>query len=134
MPLAFWAILLLQARTWVLFVMAGASRQQGTDLLALFYPDTRAFWLGLASGVPAALGLLLTGYRHKLPRLWQAWRLVLSASLLSTAGWQALSWWRDDETMTALSLTVFLCDLVALLALLLWQRLRDCFDPDYHAG
>ncbi|PLL92095.1 hypothetical protein CWN57_28950, partial [Klebsiella pneumoniae] len=29
LPLLFWCVLLLQARTWVLFLMAGASRQQG---------------------------------------------------------------------------------------------------------
>ena len=56
----------------MLFVMAGASRQQGSDLLALFYPDSDTFWLGLGLGVPAALGLLLTGYRQRWPRLWHA--------------------------------------------------------------
>ena len=34
LPFLFWLILLLQARTWLLLVMAGASRQQGNDLLA----------------------------------------------------------------------------------------------------
>ncbi|HGW8131866.1 TPA: DUF2919 family protein, partial [Escherichia coli] len=33
LPLLFWLVLLLQARTWVLFVIAGASREQGTALL-----------------------------------------------------------------------------------------------------
>lgn len=41
LPLLFWLVLLLQARTWVLFVIAGASREQGTALLNLFYPDTQ---------------------------------------------------------------------------------------------
>ena len=40
LPLGFWAVLILQARTWLLFVMAGVSREQGESLLALFYPDT----------------------------------------------------------------------------------------------
>lgn len=39
LPFLFWCVLLLQARTWVLFLMAGASRQQGDALLNLFYPD-----------------------------------------------------------------------------------------------
>ncbi len=47
LPLLFWLVLLLQARTWVLFVIAGASREQGTALLNLFYPDHDNFWLGL---------------------------------------------------------------------------------------
>ncbi len=46
LPLLFWAVLLLQARTWVLFVLAGASRGQGEALLGLFYPDRQSFWLG----------------------------------------------------------------------------------------
>ncbi|MDU7099575.1 MAG: DUF2919 family protein, partial [Enterobacter sp.] len=29
LPFLFWCVLLLQARTWVLFVMAAASRGQG---------------------------------------------------------------------------------------------------------
>ncbi len=47
-------MLILQARTWLLFVMAGASREQG-GLLALFYPDTQRFWYGMLLGLPAAL-------------------------------------------------------------------------------
>lgn len=47
LPLLFWLVLLLQARTQVLFVIAGASREQGTALLNLFYPDHDNFWLGL---------------------------------------------------------------------------------------
>jgi hypothetical protein len=31
----------------VLFLMAGASRQQGDAILNLFYPDHDRFWLGL---------------------------------------------------------------------------------------
>ena len=45
LPFLFWCVLLLQARTWVLFVIAGSSREQGNTLLNLFYPDHDAFWL-----------------------------------------------------------------------------------------
>ncbi len=60
LPLLFWCVLLLQARTWVLFLMAGASRQQGDAILNLFYPDHDRFWLGLLPGVPAVLAFLLS--------------------------------------------------------------------------
>ena len=56
LPLLFWCVLLLQARTWVLFLMAGASRQQGDAILNLFYPDHERFWLGLLPGVPPVPG------------------------------------------------------------------------------
>ncbi|MBS0976232.1 DUF2919 family protein, partial [Serratia rubidaea] len=71
LPLWFWGVLILQARTWLLFVMAGASRQQGESMLALFYPDTRSFWYGMALGLPAALAFLLSGRRAQWPRLWR---------------------------------------------------------------
>lgn len=67
LPLLFWLVLLLQARTWVLFVIAGASREQGTALLNLFYPDHDNFWLGLIPGIPAVLAFLLSGRRALFP-------------------------------------------------------------------
>lgn len=129
LPLSFWAILLLQARTWVMFVMAGASRQQGTQLLELFYPDTHSFWLGLGFGIPAAIGLLLTGYRQRLPRLWQAWRWVLVITLVVTMLAPLLMQWQQEDPLSELLLMVTLLDGLALLALLFSSRLRDCFDP-----
>jgi len=38
LPFLFWCVLLLQARTWVLFVLAGASRDQGNTLLRPVQP------------------------------------------------------------------------------------------------
>jgi len=129
LPLVFWAILLLQARTWVLFVMAGASRQQGTALLELFYPDTQAVWLGIGLGVPAAAGLLLTGYRQRFPRLWQTWRWVLIATLGMMLILQGRLLWQQDAQTSPLVLLVSLLDVLALMLLLCYRRLRDCFDP-----
>ena len=77
LPFLFWCVLLLQARTWVLFVMAGASRGQGDTLLNLFYPDHDAFWLGLLPGVPAVLAFLCSGRRQAIPRFWRALRWLL---------------------------------------------------------
>ncbi len=133
LPLAFWAILLLQARTWVLFVMAGASRQQGASLLELFYPDSHAFWLGLGSGIPAALGLLLTGYRQRFPRLWQAWRWVLMLTLAGMLLLQVFTLWQGEQA-SPLSILFTGFDLLALVWLGLNGRLRACFDPASNGG
>jgi hypothetical protein len=134
LPLAFWAILLLQARTWVLFVMAGASRQQGSSLLELFYPDTHAFWLGLALGVPAALGLLLTGYRQRIPRLWQAWRWVLMLTLVAMLTLQGFTLYQGEESVSPLVILFTGFDLLALAWLSFNRHLRACFDPAHNAG
>jgi hypothetical protein len=131
LPFLFWLILLLQARTWLLLVMAGASRQQGNDLLALFYPDRQSFWLGLALGIPAAMGLLLTGYRQRWPRVWQSWRHVLSASLLISLLWQGSSLLQGTFPDSPLPLLLTLFDLLALVWLQTQSRLRDCFLPEH---
>jgi len=134
LPLAFWAALLLQARTWLLFIMAGASRQQGTELLELFYPDTHAFWIGIALGVPAAIGLLLTGYRQRLPRLWKTWRWVLLLTLAAMLCLQIASLWPGDDALSPWLILFTGFDGLALAWFGLSRRLRDCFRPELNAG
>jgi len=131
LPFLFWLLLLLLARTWILLVMAGASRQQGSDLLGLFYPDRQAFWLGLALGAPALTGLLLTGYRARWPRLWQAWRWVLALSLAVNLAWQGATFASGDLLASPWPLLLTLFDGLALLWLLVNVRLRDCFLPEH---
>lgn len=131
LPFLFWLILLLQARTWLILLMAGASRQQGNDLLALFYPDRQSFWLGLALGIPAAIGLLLTGYRQRWPRLWQSWRLVLSLSLLINLLWQGNNLLQGAMPDSPFPLLLTLFDLLALYWLQTHRRLCDCFLPEH---
>jgi len=126
LPFLFWCVLLLQARTWVLFVMAGASRQQGDTLLNLFYPDHDNFWLGLLPGVPAVVTFLLSGRRHQSPRLWAAMRWVLIAAQLVLLVWQPLLW-LQGEPLSGIGLTLVVMDIFALWWLLSNRRLRACF-------
>ncbi|MEN5280967.1 DUF2919 domain-containing protein [Serratia marcescens] len=133
LPLGFWAVLILQARTWLLFVMAGASREQGESLLALFYPDTQRFWYGMLLGLPAALAFLLSGRRHQWPRLWRGWRWGLAVSLLASLGGSLFSLWRQDGDAPGLELALVLLDALALSYLLLNARLKACFAPPEQA-
>lgn len=133
LPLGFWAALILQARTWLLFVMAGASREQGESLLALFYSDTQRFWYGIALGLPAALAFLLSGRRHQWPRLWRVWRWVLIVSFLAAFGGSLFSLWRGDGDAPGLELALALFDALALGYLLLNARLKACFAPAENA-
>lgn len=63
LPFLFWCVLLLQARAWILFVIAGSSREQGNTLLNFFYPDHDHFWLALLLADIVALIWLLTNQR-----------------------------------------------------------------------
>ncbi|MCS2149719.1 DUF2919 domain-containing protein [Scandinavium manionii] len=128
LPFVFWCVLLLQARTWVVFVMAGASRQQGGTLLDLFYPDHDNFWIGLLPGVPAVLAFLLSGRRHQLPRLWPLMRWILILAQLGLLFWQPLLWWQG-EPLSGIGLALVIVDGFALWWLLSNRRLRACFSP-----
>lgn len=128
LPLWFWTILILQARTWLLFVMAAASREQGTDLLKLFYPDTQSFWHGIILGLPPALAFLLSGRRHLWPRVWQAGYWLLLAGMFVTFALQGLGLWQSSDTPSLIDLALALLDAAALAYWLLSRRLRACFD------
>lgn len=64
-PIWLWLGWFFLARAWVVFVMAGASRNQGSDLLTMFYPDHDRFYLGLLLGLPIILLMWLFGIRKK---------------------------------------------------------------------
>lgn len=68
LPFLFWCVLLLQARTWVLFLMGRARHASRADaLLNLFYPDHDNFWLGCIPGIPAVLAFIISGHRQRFP-------------------------------------------------------------------
>lgn len=126
LPFLFWCVLLLQARTWVLFVIAGSSRDQGNTLLNLFYPDHDSFWLGLIPGVPAVLAFLLSGRRFAFPVLWHRFRalLILAQSVLLC--WQPVLWLMG-EPVSGVGLALVVLDIIALIWLVTHRRLRVCF-------
>ncbi|MDA3132674.1 DUF2919 domain-containing protein [Atlantibacter subterranea] len=128
LPVFFWLVLLLQARTWVLFVAAGASREQGEALLRLFYPDSEMFWLGLLPGIPAVLAFLLSGRRGRWPGLWMAWRWVLIAAQCGLLVWQ-VALVMSEAALSGITLSLMVLDVVALVWLLTNPRLKACFSP-----
>ncbi len=126
LPWLFWLVLVLQARTWVLLVVAGASREQGEAILSLFYPDRQAFWLGLCAGLPAAAAFLLSGRRQHFPRLWRAWQYVLIVAQLALLIWQ-LTLVLQNETSGIVAMLLIVLDLFALGWLATSRYLRACF-------
>ncbi|HID4134611.1 TPA: DUF2919 family protein [Pluralibacter gergoviae] len=78
LPVLFWLILLLQARTWVLFAVAAASRQQFPRL-----------WRALRWLLVAAQTLLLVWQ----PALWLAGEPLSATGLLLTIADAFALWW-----------------------------------------
>ncbi len=68
-PLLIWIGWMLLARAWVVFAMAGVSREHGPDILKIVYPDTNTLYLGLAMGVPSMIIMWLMGLRKPQRRL-----------------------------------------------------------------
>lgn len=126
LPFLFWCVLLLQARAWILFVIAGSSREQGNTLLNFFYPDHDNFWLGLLPGVPAVAVFLLSGRRDAFPRLWHRLRGWLILAQLVLLCWQP-ALWLSGESVNGMGIALFVVDIVALIWLITHRRCRACF-------
>lgn len=127
LPFLLWVILLFQARAWLLLIMAGASRQQGDQLLSLLVPDNQTLYIGLLIGLPALLAIVLTGYRQRFPRLWGRWRYLLWLSGGAMLAWQASQWNEQALEQSPFLLLFTLFDLLTELALLFMRPLRNCF-------
>ncbi|WP_245907146.1 DUF2919 domain-containing protein [Photobacterium sanctipauli] len=76
-----WLCFFFSAKAWVIFAMAGASRQQGAQVLEILYPLPENLYLGMGIGLPAMVLMWLTGQRHKNNKLinyvWHHGRKIL---------------------------------------------------------
>ncbi|RXJ71443.1 hypothetical protein CS022_20910 [Veronia nyctiphanis] len=66
-PVLYLLVSVFLARAWWVFILAGASRQQGESILSLLYPDKYALYTGLVTGLPAICMMLMTGSQHRFP-------------------------------------------------------------------
>ena len=81
-PLWFWPIALLLTRSVWLFLMAGVTRESGSAILTLFYPDKLTLYISLLTDVPAMLALLACGGTHRQTHSARAWLRRHSRALL----------------------------------------------------
>jgi hypothetical protein len=63
-PILVWLGWMFLARSWVVFAMAGVSRESGSKLLSIVYPDSSTLYLGLLMGIPSLLFMWLMGLRQ----------------------------------------------------------------------
>lgn len=101
----------------MLFVIAGALREQGTALLNLFYFDYDNFWLGLIFGILAVLAFLLSGWRATFFCTWRVLYFLLLLAQVVLLCWQP--WlWLNGEFVSGIGLALVVADIVALIWLL----------------
>ncbi|MBF4335513.1 DUF2919 domain-containing protein [Vibrio anguillarum] len=62
-PKLIWLGWLFLAKAWVVFVVAGASRDNGTTILTIVYPDHSMLYLGLIIGLPSIILMWLISLR-----------------------------------------------------------------------
>lgn len=62
-PKLIWLGWLFLAKAWIVFVVAGASRDNGTTILTIVYPDHSMFYLGLIMGLPSIILMWLISLR-----------------------------------------------------------------------
>jgi hypothetical protein len=94
------------SRSLLILIGSVSVRENGEQLLALFYPEKQYLYVSLAIALPAFLALLLLGFREKIWQASKCWMfsfvrpllilsvladLVLHVRLASIAHWQ-FSW------------------------------------------
>ncbi|WGV99558.1 DUF2919 domain-containing protein [Vibrio sp. YMD68] len=63
-PVWLWLGWMLLAKAWIVFIVAGASRESGAKILGIVYPDQATLYLGLAVGLPSIIFMWLIGLRN----------------------------------------------------------------------
>lgn len=132
-PLWFWPIALLLTRSVWLFLMAGVTRESGSAILTLFYPDRLTLYLSLLTDLPAMLALLACGGTYRKTRSYRAWLRGHSRGLLlcSTLGGLALQLHSLNLQQWSFSWPTALVLIGSLWAL--WYLLRSRQLRDYAA-
>ena len=129
-PLWFSPIALLLTRSVWLFLMAGVTRESGSAILTLFYPDKLTLYVSLLTDVPAMLALLACGGTPRQPHSARAWlrrhsRALLLCSTASGLVMQLHSLNLQQWSFNWPTALVLIASLWALWYLLRSRQLRD---------
>ena len=130
-PIWLWLGWLLLAKAWIVFVVAGASRNVGATLLEIIYPVHSTLYIGLVAGFPAITLMWLLGLRKTERKL--ICRLLTHGKIYTI--------FTVSIQLILVSYQIYLDDvqfswpnaitLVSLLWLLIYvvksRRVRDCF-------
>ncbi|WP_299016023.1 DUF2919 domain-containing protein [uncultured Photobacterium sp.] len=116
-----WLTLVFSAKAWIIFFMAGASREQGAQILEILYPVRDNLYFAMVTGLPALFLMWLTGQRHKnkklINSLWRRGKTILLVAYMTDCALQvyqlslldgAFSWTRSITLLLTLWLSVYL--------------------------
>ncbi|GAD89049.1 hypothetical protein VHA01S_014_00740 [Vibrio halioticoli NBRC 102217] len=89
-PFWLWLCWLFLARGWIVFALAGVTKDRGSDILAMIYPNSSSLYMMMCMGVPSLLLMWVIGLRNpdrhwlnKLIGLGRAVSILLSVSQLA---------------------------------------------------
>ena len=110
--------------------MAGVTRESGSAILTLFYPDKMSLYISLLTDVPAMLALLACGGTHRQTHSARAWlrrhsRALLLCSTASGLVMQLHSLNLQQWSFNWPTALVLIASLWALWYLLRSRQLRD---------
>ncbi|WED22519.1 DUF2919 domain-containing protein [Vibrio sp. JC009] len=119
------------AKAWVVFIMAGVSRDAGVKVLEVIYPVTSTLYIGLIVGAPVLILFWLLGLRHP-DRKWvlkviHYGRALTISVTLAQIGLSAYQVYLDGGRFSwanALSLLMLFWILIFVMRS---RRVRDCF-------
>lgn len=130
-PKWLWFGWLFLAKAWVVFIVAGASRDSGAELLEIIYPIRSTLYIGLILGFPAIVLMWLLGLRKsERSRIctllsYGKWITIITVSLqLLLVGYQTYL----DNVQFSWANSLSLLGLVWLLIYISKsRRVQDCF-------
>lgn len=119
------------SKAWVVFIVSGASRDDGSKLLEIIYPVHSTFYTGLAMGSPVLIFMWLMGLRNT-ERKWICkiasggrWiTIVFTVLQLGLLGYQIVLERGEFSWPHAISLVILSWFLIYVINS---RRVKDCF-------
>ncbi|MDB1124571.1 DUF2919 domain-containing protein [Vibrio algarum] len=126
--LAGWLFL---AKAWIIFIVAGASRDMGAKLLEIIYPVHSSLYLGLIAGFPALLLIWLLSLRkHDRKRICMVVSYGKLATLITISVQILLVLYQiylENSQFSWPNAVTLLSLIWLMLYILRSRRVRDCF-------
>lgn len=122
---------LFLAKAWVVFIMAGASREKGVEVLELIYPVPTTLNIGLVVGAPAIILFWLLGLRHQdrkwVVRVFSYGRIITLLTVLAQLCLVVYQIYLDKGVFSWPNAITLVGLLWLMLFVLKSKRVRDCF-------